>query len=92
MDTQIIAAFCIYSDVLTGLHHYEDPQCQMSDAEVMIAALTATMFFAGNYAEACTMLHKQGYMPKLLGPSRFSQRLNRIAALFWVVFGVLAEY
>lgn len=92
MDTQIIAAFCICSDVWLGLHHYEDPQCQMSDAEVMTAAMTAVMFFDGNYAEACTMLHAQGYMPKMLGPSRFSRRLQRLAALFWVVFGALADY
>jgi len=35
MDTQIIAVFCICDDILKGLHHYEDPQCTMSDAEVL---------------------------------------------------------
>jgi len=92
MDTQIIAVFCICDDILKGLHHYEDPQCAMSDAEVMTAAMTAAMFFDGNYAAACEMLHEYGYMPKMLGPSRFSRRLNRIAALFWCVFGMLADY
>jgi len=92
MDTQIIAAFCICADVLTGLHHYEDPQCQMSDAEVMTAALTAVMFYGGNYAAACTMVHEQGYMPRMLSASRFNRRLHRIAHLFWCVFGALAEH
>ena len=92
MDTQIIAVFCICDDILKGLHHYEDPQCSMSDAEVMTAAMTAAMFFDGNYAAACKMLQEYGYMPKMLGPSRFSRRLHRIAVLFWSVFGVLADY
>ena len=35
MDTQIVAIYCICDDILKGLHHTEDKQCQMSDAEVM---------------------------------------------------------
>ena len=93
MDTQIIAALCICDNVLTGLHHhYEDPQCQMSDAEVMTTALTAVMFYGDNYAAACNILQEQGYMPRMLSASRFNRRLHRIAHLIWCVFGALAEY
>jgi len=35
MDTQIIVVFCLCDDMLKSLHHYEDSQCQMSDAEVI---------------------------------------------------------
>ena len=38
MDTQIIVVFCLCDDMLKSLHHYEDRQCQMSDAEVMATA------------------------------------------------------
>ena len=34
MDTQIIAIFCLCDDMLKSLHHDEDKQRQMSDAEV----------------------------------------------------------
>ena len=35
MDTEIVAVFCLCDDMLKALHHHEDLQCQMSDAEVM---------------------------------------------------------
>ena len=61
MDSQIIAVFCLCEDVLKALHHYEDPQCRMSDAEVMTSAIVAVLYFGGNYADACTLLREQGY-------------------------------
>jgi len=45
MDTQIVAIFCIYDDILKGLHHHEDKQCKMSDAEVVTTSITAAIFF-----------------------------------------------
>ncbi len=41
MDTQIVAIYCICDDILKGLHHVEDKQRKMSDAEV----LTTSMHF-----------------------------------------------
>ncbi len=32
MDTQIVVVFCLCDDMLKALHHYEDKQCQMTDA------------------------------------------------------------
>ncbi len=89
---QIIAAFCIFEDVLKGLRHQEDSQCQMSDAEIMTTALVAAMYYDGNYASACEMLKEQGYIPNMLGPSRFNRRLHRIKELFLTVFAALAEH
>ena len=42
MDTQIVAVFCLVDDMLKALHHYEDRQCVMSDAEVMTTAMIAS--------------------------------------------------
>jgi hypothetical protein len=47
MDTQIIVVFCLCADMLKSLHHYEDRQCQMSDAEVMTTAIIAMLYFIG---------------------------------------------
>jgi hypothetical protein len=41
MDEKIIATYCLCDDLLHALHHQEDPQCQMSDAEVLTTAFTA---------------------------------------------------
>ncbi len=45
MDTQIVAVFCLCDDMLKALHHYEDPQCQMTDAEVMTTAIVAALHY-----------------------------------------------
>ena len=92
MDTQIVAIFCLCDDILKGLHHYEDKQCKMSDAEVMTTSITAAMFFSGNMETARTFLKEQGYIPNMLGKSRFNRRQHRIADLFMTVFDLLAVY
>ena len=45
--TQITAIYCLCDDVLKALHHYEDLQCQITDAEVMSTAIVAVLFFGG---------------------------------------------
>ena len=44
MDSQIVAVFCLCDDMLKALHHQEDPQCQMRDAEVMTTAIIAAVY------------------------------------------------
>jgi hypothetical protein len=91
MDTQIIAIYCLCDDLLKALDHRDDPQCQMSDAEVMATAVVAVLYFSGNFALSCRMLHEQGYIPHMLSPSRFNRRLHRIKPLFLTLFAVLGE-
>ena len=59
MDTQIIVVFCLCADMLKSLHHYEDRQCQMSDAEVMTTAIIAMLYFKGNFRLASQYLYEQ---------------------------------
>jgi len=92
MDSQIVAIFCLCDDVLKGLHHHEDPQCKMSDAEVMTTSIVAAVFFGGNMETARTFLKEQGYIPKMLGKSRFNRRQHRMAELFLTLFNMLAEF
>jgi hypothetical protein len=56
MDSQIVAIFCLCDDILKGLHHHEDKQCKMSDAEVMTTSITAAIFFSGNMETARTFV------------------------------------
>ena len=92
MDTHIVAVFCLCDDMLKAFHHREDRQCQMSDAEVMTAALVATLYFGGNYSRACRFLSSQGYMPRMLSKSRFSRRLHRLKPFYLTLFNLLAEH
>jgi hypothetical protein len=69
MDSQIVAVFCFCDDLLKTLYHYEDRQCQISDAEVMTAAIIAMLYFRGNYEVARRFLHDHGYVPNVLSKS-----------------------
>jgi hypothetical protein len=91
MDTQIIAVFCLCDDLLKALRHHEDPQCRMSDAEIMTVAIVAALHFRGNFELARYMLNEQGYLPVVLSRSRFNRRLHRLADLFLVLFDLLGE-
>lgn len=91
MDDQILAIYTVCSDLLLGLRHYEDPQCQVNDAEVMTIAIVAAIYFKGNYASARLLLKNPRYMPKVLSKSQFSRRLHRIKGRFLQLFAILGE-
>ena len=86
MDTQIIVVFCLSVDMLTALHHHEDKQRQMSDAEIMTTAIVAMMYFKGNFCLASRFLYEGNYIPGMLSRSRFNRRLHAISELFLTLF------
>lgn len=91
MDTQIILIYCLCDDLLKAMHHQEDAQCRMSDAEVMTVALVAALHFRGNFALAGRMLSAHGYLLVMVEKSRFSRRLHRIKPMFLTLFALLGE-
>lgn len=91
MDDKIIATFCLCDDLLKAMHHQEDHQCQMNNAEIMTTAFVASLFFRGNHESARAMLQQHGYIPHMLSKSRFSRRLHRIRELFIILFDLLAQ-
>src|SRR5256886_4130929 len=91
MDEKIIATFCLCDDLLKAMHHPEDRQCQMNDAEIMTTAFVAALFFRGNHESARAMLQQHGYIPHMVSKSRFSRRLHRIKDIFIVFFNLLAQ-
>lgn len=91
MDTQIVAVFCLCDDMLKALHHREDPQSQIGDAEVMTTAIVAALYFGGNIEKARAHMQEYGYVPKMLGKSRFNRRFHRVADLFLTLFSLLGE-
>ena len=91
MDNKIIATFCLYDDLLKAMHHQEDRQCQMNDAEIMTTAFVASLFFRGNHESARAMLQQYGYIPHMVSKSRFNRRLHRIKDMFIIVFDFLGK-
>jgi hypothetical protein len=91
MDIKIILVYCLCADLLIAMNHHEDPQCQMSDAEVMTTAIVAALFFGGKYERARELLQEQGYIPQMLSKSQFSRRLHRLDSLFVTLFRLLGE-
>ena len=91
MDDQILAIYCVNDDVVKALRPYEDPQRQMSDAEVMTVAVVAARFFGGNYERARALLSSRRYIPHMLSKSRFCRRLHAVAGLLMAVFRLLGE-
>lgn len=91
MEYKIILVYCLCADLLQALHHAEDPQIEMSDAEVMTAGLVAALYFGGKHKQACEFLQEHGYIPRMLSKSQFSRRLHRLDWLFLTLFRVLGE-
>src|SRR5574341_288771 len=91
MDDKIIATFCLCDDLLKAMHHPENNQCQMNDAEIMTTACIAALFFRGNHESARAMLQQHGYIPHMLSKSRCSRRLHRIKEIFIIFFNTLAQ-
>jgi hypothetical protein len=60
MEDEITTVYCLCEDLLKAMGIHEDPQVRMSNAEVMITALTASLFFSGNYERSREFLSEQG--------------------------------
>ena len=57
----------------------------------MTTALVAARYFGGNQQTACAVLKTLGYIPNMLGHSRYNRRLHRISAMFQTLFEYFAE-
>src|SRR5207245_10090837 len=91
MDDKIIATFCLCDDLLKAMHHQENRQCQMNDAEIMTTAFIASLFFRGNHESARAMLKQHGYIPHMVSKSRFNRRLHRIKDIYIVLLNLLGN-
>jgi len=91
MDEKIIATYCLCDDLLKAMHHHEDVQCQMNDAEVLTTAFTAALFFRGNLESARWMLKQHHYIPQMLSKSRFNRRLHRLKEMVILLFKLLGH-
>jgi hypothetical protein len=92
MDAYIVLVYCLCDDLLKASHHREDPQCRLSDAEVMTIALVAALYFGGNQVLSSCMLYEQGYLKFQLSRSRYCRRLQRVRKYFEPLFDQLGAF
>ena len=60
MHIHIVAIYCVCDDMMYALHHRNDPQYHLSDAEIMTIALVAALYSGGNYAPVHAHLAQYG--------------------------------
>jgi hypothetical protein len=82
MDDKSLAVYGLRADILNAIGHAEDPQPQMSDAEVITTGLVAMWCFRGHVEAARALLRRPRFMPHMLSRSRVNRRLHRLTELF----------
>ena len=82
MET-IVALYCVIDDVLKAIGHQEDSRRRIGDAEVILTALVAARFFAGNHQLSRDYLDEHGFIPGMLSTSRLNRRLPQVAELLY---------
>lgn len=83
MQDTITTIYCLCDDFLQAMNHRDDPQTQVSSAEVMSVSLVAACYFGGKVERAQEFLHEHGYLPKRLSKSRLNRRLHALPLSLW---------
>jgi hypothetical protein len=85
-DIVIIAALCIIEDTMHQLGHRSHKLALVTDAEVLLIAVVASMYFQNHHERTLFMMKGMGYITKPLSISRFSRRLHALAAEGWLEY------
>ena len=80
------ALYCIVDDLLKAVGHKDDCRRELTDSEVVTAALVAAFNFGGNIERSRSFLQEMGLMPRMLSRSRLNRRLHRVADLLHTLF------
>lgn len=92
MELKIIFIYCFCADFLDSLGIKNDPQCKMNKAEIMTVAITAALFYGGNFAMARKILIWNGHIRNMLSESRLNRQLHQIEFALWeTVFKVISK-
>lgn len=86
MEMQILVTYFICDELSKQVGIRDDPQAQMTTAEIMTSVIIAAEMFGGNQKKACLFLQTYGHVPAMLSPSRFNRRLHAIPEELWRMF------
>ena len=85
-EDKIIALYCIVDDLLKGINHREPLNRKVFDAEVITTAFVSALYFGGHLDNARNFMKLKGYVPGMLGKSRFCRRLHRLSEFLLALF------
>lgn len=92
MDEDVIKIFVVCDDLLKGIGILDDPQAQMSNAEVMSFAIISARLMNGNHQRTRWLCLHLRYFRKVLSPSRINRRLHQLPIQLWaILFRCLAQ-
>ena len=91
MIDNAIAIYCFLDDYLKAINHKEDKQRQMNDAEIMLTAIMASLYFGGNHQRTLSYVYEQGLCKRVLEKSRFNRRLHSIEERMQEIFQSLGS-
>lgn len=92
MELKIIFIYCFCSDFLHTIGLKNDPQCKMSQAEIMTVAITAALFYGGNFSLTRKVLMWNRHIPNMLSESRLNRHLHQIEFSVWEsVFSLISK-
>jgi hypothetical protein len=83
VQLDIITMYAVCADFLQAIGEVDDPQAEMTMAEVMTTALVAARFFGGCLEHSRRFLKEHHYIPQMLSKSRLNRRLHAIPEDLW---------
>lgn len=89
--TWIIAVFVITDDLMSHLDHHNHKLAQVSDAEVVTAAIVAARYFGNHHERALQILIAQHSLSGPLSTSRFNRRAHALAEWMGLILTVLGD-
>ena len=86
-----LIVYVVSDEVLRILGVEDDPQSNMSNAEVVAFAILSARFFSGNFKVARFVCYQLKLFPNIVSNSRLNRRIHNIAWNCWyAVFRLLA--
>jgi len=91
MEETVTLIYCLCDEFLCAYGYTDDPQAEVTTAEVMTVPLVAATFFCGNQERGRIYLKSHRIFSRVLSRSRLNRRLHAIPEEVWqALFAVLA--
>ncbi|MFW6225111.1 MAG: IS982 family transposase [Bacteroidota bacterium] len=89
MDFDIL--YYTVDEFLKNMFRKQNKQAEMNDSEIIFVYILSFQYFSGNYAKTLNFVKQSRLITKVLSPSRFSRRLNRLTNEISEILGFLME-
>jgi hypothetical protein len=90
-DGVIVTVYVVIDDVMRALGHRSHGLAHLSDAEVLLVAVVAALYFQNHQERALQVMHGMRYLSGRLSVSRFNRRLHALGDWFRLLLEALGE-